>query len=280
VVVGDACTPDSLAVDDTSIYWVSLCNGGSINSISKTTGVRTVLVSSEPQAWAIAIDSDSVYWEHVDTIVKVAKSGGTPIVLASGVASPDGQPKTLLVDDLAVYWSNAGDDALMTVPKDGGAPPRRIATSSCIPIPALTSNYLYWLDCSTFYRQPLGGSSVERLVDLGASSIDDFVVTDAALVYWIKAPDGTDSLYSIGTTTAGAPTLIDGDVATGSVAITDGTFAYWWQGNAIVRESINGGGAGTVVDVSASGFVFDMAGDARDVYWVDQRANAIYKAAK
>jgi len=50
---------------------------------------------------------------HYDTILKLAKSGGTPTALATQL----NRPTALVLDDASVYWINAGDGTIVKTSK-------------------------------------------------------------------------------------------------------------------------------------------------------------------
>jgi hypothetical protein len=81
----------------------------------------TTLAGTEPFADAIAIDATNVYWAtntNPGFLKKVAKSGGMPVVLASGLNAP----VAIAVDTQWVYVTTSGDQSISRVPINGGAP--------------------------------------------------------------------------------------------------------------------------------------------------------------
>jgi hypothetical protein len=61
-------------------------------------------------AGGVAYDATDVYWADpitVGTIMKVSKTGGTPVTLAK-----DTNPVAVAVDDTAVYWSDVGGNIM------------------------------------------------------------------------------------------------------------------------------------------------------------------------
>ena len=53
---------------------------------------------------AIVVDAMNVYWtnDNAGTVLKMPKTGGTPVALAIGQTTPSG----IAVDSKYVYWAN------------------------------------------------------------------------------------------------------------------------------------------------------------------------------
>jgi len=75
----------------------------------------------------ITLDAQYVYWTDIDnnTVMRVAKSGGTPAVVASGQY----KPLHVVVDDTYAYWTNSVGAAVMKAPKVGGGVPSLVAAA-------------------------------------------------------------------------------------------------------------------------------------------------------
>jgi hypothetical protein len=61
-------------------------------------GCLVTLASAQWGAGVIAVDSTSVYWTTNNTVMKVAKSGGTPVTFAGGVDND-----SIAVDSTSAY---------------------------------------------------------------------------------------------------------------------------------------------------------------------------------
>jgi hypothetical protein len=101
-----------IAVDATGVYYtVNVPNANPwLGNIVRTPiggGPQTVVASQRPgSVIAIAVDDTNVYWTEgegtiqMGAVAKVAKSGGTPVLLATGL----GDPTAIAVDDTSVYF--------------------------------------------------------------------------------------------------------------------------------------------------------------------------------
>ena len=117
--------PGTLAVDSTGAYWTT--GGPCSGATACPANVMTVpLGGGTPVALAsvtgslpvsIALDAVNVYWGTGDgRLMKVAKTGGTPTMLAFYQA----RIQSLAVDAASVYWTTGTGD-IMKTPIGGGA---------------------------------------------------------------------------------------------------------------------------------------------------------------
>lgn len=182
---------------------------------------------------------------NVLTPVPTIAKPSTPITVASG------QIKTWSVaaDDSFVYWTDCGDNPstrngkVMRAPKAGGAPTTLAANESCPTTLSLDADNVYYLvnDPSQLFSMNL-----KRVAKTGGAAatlvagqdIRSFAVDDAG-VYW---------------------TICDLTRATG----------------AVLRLAKSGGTPATID--SNKGCFFDVAVDADNVYWIEERG--IMRAAK
>jgi hypothetical protein len=111
--------PSRIAVDSSSVYWVTTTSGGMgrVRKCAKTGcgNAPTTLTSHRPWASAIAVDGVNVYTTEPGTadadgslvICSVDGCDNQPTVLASGQRAPF----AVVVDDAYVYWANEGSDS-------------------------------------------------------------------------------------------------------------------------------------------------------------------------
>lgn len=282
-IVAEAC-PTSLAVDGTAVYWVDRCDG-TIKQAPKAGGAPTTLVSNEPEAARLSVDDAWLYWQRgpnsapgIGAIVRAPKSGGSASELVSGITAPF----NLTIDDTNVYWTALKDGALMAVPKDATGGAHVVATSAC---PSglqaeSASGFVYWLDCSTFYRQPATGGASEVLFDIdpASSGSDGYLLSNDSLFYWILYATGDVTarvaLYKFDTATQ-AQTLIQ-DHGTLPGLATSSHF-YWVLSTDIVRAPLAGGDPQAIVHTGGATTI-DLINDDRYLYWALAEADGIFRA--
>lgn len=112
-----------LAVDETRLYRINM-NDNALTAIDRSGNVTQVLTDVHDPTGQIAVDESYVYWSWTGdtvlisgkylspmTIMKISKSGGTPIDVVADRESI----WYFAVDEISVYWINS--KGLMKVPK-------------------------------------------------------------------------------------------------------------------------------------------------------------------
>ncbi len=95
-----ASYPTSVTFDSSLVYWADgvlekvPIAGGSVSTVS-------------PSASAVAVDAALVYWTTGTAVMAQAKTGGTPITLATGPGVV--QLGRIVLDATSVYWVQTGD---------------------------------------------------------------------------------------------------------------------------------------------------------------------------
>ncbi|MGH7327079.1 MAG: hypothetical protein ACREJX_01890, partial [Polyangiaceae bacterium] len=107
-----AKSPTAMAFDDANIYFGSQ---GAVSTVPKAGG-DVVAIAPAENPTGVAVDDAFIYFAD-DTstgrIVKVAKSGGTPIVLADN----QGAPHAIAVDANYVYWNCINEGTIKKIAK-------------------------------------------------------------------------------------------------------------------------------------------------------------------
>lgn len=185
---------------------------------------------------SVVIDENDIFWvegasgtEEKSTIFKMARTGGTPKALVSGIELGSTIRHRIALDATHVYWSD-GRTSILKIPKTGGKVAVAAATEMYPSQVLATPTGLFWVD------QSASGSSFVRLLEWGALQPRVVVASnarvsevwiDGATVYWStggEPHDGSlrrtrvdeltyDELWSGGP----RPQAITGDA----------TFVYW-----------------------------------------------------
>jgi hypothetical protein len=198
-----------LAVDAQNAYFT---DGGFIgtapltgNNVSPTV-FAAVPVGSQP--YAIALDDTNVYWTETGTgtggrVMTLAKTGGTPAVIASGLNFPS----DIALDSTYIYWTNNGDGTVMQAPKTPGGAVITLAAAQTYPFGiAVDSENVYWTNNGTasggtVMKVPIAGGTPSVIAS--GQNFPMGITLDQTNVYW--------------TNNAG-PAAPTGSAATGSVA--------------------------------------------------------------
>jgi hypothetical protein len=147
--------PADIAVDGTYVYWTDP-TAKTVMKVPKSGGAAITLASSQDVGPGLAVDTAYVYWTTTQgSVMKAPLVGGAPIA----VASDQRQPNSLAISLGNLYWANAGANFVGT----GSVMKASLATGE---VATLAAN-----------RDGVGALAV-----------------DATSVYWIENGEGPGSM--------------------------------------------------------------------------------------
>jgi len=277
--------PSSIAVDGTNVYWADLPPSGGqpeIASVPLAGGTVSFLVPLA-RALAIAIDLNNLYFTSGDSLNRVPKGGGTPVIIASGLTP--GSPIApfppffgVAVDAQNAYIANG-----TTVAKVILAGMNNIASTFAV-VPTGGQPYAITLDNANVYWTETGSAtgtgSFDRVmkapkaggtptVIASAQNFPADIAVDANNVYWTNNGNGTVMMAPLA---GGTPTVIaSGQTFPFGIAV-DQTSVYWTNngtssGGTVMKAPISGGAA-TII-ASGQNFPLAIAVDQTSVYWTN-----------
>jgi hypothetical protein len=221
VIVDAQLYPNSIAVDDTQIFWTNRSTyqvsppDGNLMSANKDGSALTVLVPALAEPNYVALDADYVYFTsgaENGTVSRVKRNGTSLEDLAPGRV----WPKDIRVGGAAVYWF---DDAAGSSQRADTSPLLRLdlITAKLEVLHqddvrphsiALDGDYLYWTaqnsgDCNTnpnyvdgvVRRMPVRGGTVQTLAAHLRDAND--IVVQGDTVYWAQSLAGCGAIYSL-----------------------------------------------------------------------------------
>ncbi|HEX8796206.1 MAG TPA: hypothetical protein VF765_34890 [Polyangiaceae bacterium] len=114
-------SPSFLTTDSSNAYWINLGNPPATSEIVTVPvggGTPVTLASNQSYPRGLAADGASVYWVTFDgAIMKVPKSGGTLVMLASGQDTGNSTTNVITVDATSVYWVTGDGSIMKLTPK-------------------------------------------------------------------------------------------------------------------------------------------------------------------
>jgi sugar lactone lactonase YvrE len=185
MVASTPASPSSIALDDTSLYWIAYApqKPWRLMTAPKTGGTATEIVLDAPfgpVAVSLAVDDRSIYWiDSMDNLRVTPKTGGASTILAPNADD-------LVADTTSIYFQGRVGYDLYKVPKEGG-PAIKLAASMGLTMALGTpgNDYVYWADsfAGIIYKVPKEGGTAQVVVQapgVGAAlSVDDYCV------YWV-----------------------------------------------------------------------------------------------
>lgn len=180
-VVAVGLDPDRLVSDAASAYWLDR-NRNSIMRVDLASGAAPQPIAPATGVTGLALDEGSLYFGRPGALMRVPKSGGQPATLAT----VEGMPEALAVDDANVYWLDLNKSSAFKLPKAGGTP-RLLGkdASFCLPALAVDDAFLYWQGQvpRAIMRMPKDGGPLTPLATVETYWASDLTV-DSTSVYW------------------------------------------------------------------------------------------------
>jgi len=133
VLVSNQPHPYAIAVDSTGVYWANAGYLGVAGGLmhSALDGGNAAALPSSANVGSVVLDETNVYWtEDGSRVMKMAKSGGSPRVVADELSGPS----ALTVNGGNVYWSEQPELDASVSNIDGGqtgAPPAATVMTAC-----------------------------------------------------------------------------------------------------------------------------------------------------
>jgi hypothetical protein len=229
--------PGELAIDDVNVYWTEPADG-QIKKVAKAGGTPVVLATGLPRPGAIAVHSGSIYWTDsvAGTVSMLPIDGGSQVVLAAAQPGPD----AIAVDATDAYFWNINDRTI-----------RRVSGSVVVTVASGQAAVAIALDATNVYWATVDDGRVRKLSRVGGT-----VVTLAASP--LTNPN------------AGPPT----DYGAWGIAV-NGPTIYWTD-----RAQVSGLDPGLVLSVPLNGGptstlatqrvgVLAITADPSGIYWTE-----------
>jgi hypothetical protein len=235
----------------------------------RRTQILPVAAQAKPGPPLATLDCDSKPGNPCYEIVRVPKSGGSPVVLRRGPLIGH-----VFVDASYVYWSEGtiATWKMMRLPKSGGA-------SSAISEGTLHSFMARGPDA--FYSATT--DDLTALLDgkpsrvLVAKSVADVVVAGDALYFSQYGPENSATISTM-PLTGGTPRVLAAGQPVGSCLTVANGMIYWVNHNipptgagAIMGLPVTGGVPRTLVEPNHEMFPWFMRADKEWLYWVETR---------
>jgi hypothetical protein len=243
-------TLSNIAADSKNVYWIEqtcpedggAC-GSTIEKMSLNGGTATPLVSG-PNAGAMAIDANRVYWTTLGqscpsgggacpnngTVLSAPLLGGATTTLATG----QGSPAALAVNATSVVWvtttDSAGDGAVLSVPIAGGTPTTLASTCCDATTVAVDAQNVYYANFDDVLETPLLGGAATTLFSTSSIEAPTSLSVDSSGVYWLGNTFSTAGKVDQTAIGGGQSTLIIGNTTQypSALALT-GSSVVWTQ---------------------------------------------------
>jgi sugar lactone lactonase YvrE len=179
--------PYGIAVENGWVFWTQSHGnpGGVSGAVYAFDGqTKRALSTTESSPAEIVVGAQDLYWVNREggSVRRVARGGGTPTTLASGLDHPNG----IALDASFVYfseWGSQGSVGIGKVPIAGGAVVSLAATHGGVTALAIDADSVYWttMDGDVVRLSKKGGAPEKLATRQGDAGC---LAVDAASVYW------------------------------------------------------------------------------------------------
>jgi hypothetical protein len=203
IVTGEK-EPTSIAVDSSGVYWGNWSSydmapvaDGSIARSAVDGSNVTPLAESLVYVRGIALDADSVYFVSAsdEQLYRLPKSGGTPVVIATGLYDPSGpvlDADGIYLRTRARYDDPEGQDAIVRVSREGGDLEVLVSERYGIGALGVHAGFVYYTRSGGFVSCDRPSGVVRRVSTAGGTPTDVAVeqsdpasiAVDQNGVYW------------------------------------------------------------------------------------------------
>ena len=275
-LASDGSGPVAIALDDTYVYWASYLTG--VKRVSKQGGSVEAIATG--QAYAIALDANSVYW--IDTagsggdVKKAAKApGATPTTLA---AAEPGASSGLAVANGWVYWTTSTE--IRRAPTGGGTASAAVSNLTAARFVAIApSGAPVWIEYPGQNQGVIATLQNGNRVELATGQADPHrLAIDGATVYWANHYGG--KVMSVPLAGGGPATPLSSWSGNPMALAVDADNVWFTNDNAGEIRVVPKTGGTTSVVADMQGVPQALAIDANFVYWASNSGGAVMKLAK
>jgi hypothetical protein len=134
--------PRGIAVGSIHVFWADFSQH-TIMSVPISGGAAMPLASALKGPTRITLRDGIIYFIDQDEVMEVSTKGGA---FPTSLAPMQSQPWDIATDGVNVYWTNAGDGTVKSVPIGGGTV-QLVAKAQAMPGPiAVDSTSVYWIN--------------------------------------------------------------------------------------------------------------------------------------
>ena len=167
-------TANSVAVDDTNVYW-SDSTTNAVLEMPKSGGQVVTLVPDQFSVTGVATDSSFVYWLADGSLYRISATGvTTPTTLAAATTTGTG-PTPLVVHGGQVYFPDTVGSRILSIFATGGTPIPFATDQPNVTALATDGTSLYWTTneptgCA-LVKQPLAGGVPVTIASFGEADV-------------------------------------------------------------------------------------------------------------